>query len=209
MARILHVDTSPRGARSRSRRVSADFIAAWRTVHPADEVVYRDLGRHPVPPVSEAWIAAAYTPPGDHDDAQRQAIAVSNELVDELLAADIYVFGVPMYNFSVPAPFKAYIDQVVRPGRTVQFEAGGPRGLLSGKRMFVLTSRGLDGYGPGEAAEAWNFQDPYIRAIFAYIGVTDATFIHSENNLAGEPDPAALSATQESVRKAVERAAGR
>jgi len=207
LAHVLHLDASPRGDRSRSRQASAEFLAAWREANPQDTVTYRDLGHAPVPPVDEDWIAAVYSAPSDHSPAQRDAIAVSDELVEELLVADVYVFGVPMYNFNVPAPFKAYIDQVVRPGRTVLFAADAPpKGALVGKRLIVLTARGLAGYGPGEAAEAVNFQDPYVRAIFGFIGVTDVTFIHSDNTMAGEPDAASAAATHAAIRDAVTRA---
>ncbi|MBC7927630.1 MAG: NAD(P)H-dependent oxidoreductase [Bryobacteraceae bacterium] len=187
MHHLLHIDASPRGERSHSRQLSREFVTAWKTRNPNDVVTYRDLGREPVPPVSESWIGAVYSSPEQHNPAQREAIAISDALVSELHMADIYVFGVPMYNFNVPAPFKAYIDQIVRPGHTVVFDpAAGPRGLLSGKKMFVLTARGLSGYGPGEAAESINFQDPYLRAIFGYIGVTDITFIHGNDTLNSE-----------------------
>jgi FMN-dependent NADH-azoreductase len=186
VSHILHLDASPRGALSHSRRISAEFMAVWKAAHPEDTVTYRDLGHEPVPNVTEDWIAAVYSPPGSHTPEQASAIAVSDELVQELFDADTFVFGVPMYNFGVPASFKAYVDQVVRPGRTVHFEPNAaPRGGLTGKKLVVLTSRGLSGYGPGEAAEAVNYQDPYIRAIFGFIGVTDVTFIHNNDTLGG------------------------
>ncbi len=204
MAHILHIDASPRGERSHSRQLSREFVDAWKTSHPQDTVIYRDLGHNPVPPVTEAWIGAVYTPADQYTPELQEAIALSNVLVDELVQADTYVFGVPMYNFSVPAPFKAYIDQVVRPGRTVQFDPKeGPKGLLQGKKMFVLTARGLAGYGPGEAAEAVNFQDPYLRAIFKYIGVSDVTFIHGNNALNGELWNASLEAARKEIQEAI------
>lgn len=110
MAHILHIDSSPRGDRSISRTVSKDSIAAWKQSHPNDTVAYRDLGHHPVPHVDEAWIAAAFTPPQNRTEELNRAIALSDTLVDEFLAADRYIFGVPMYNFSIPSTFKAYID---------------------------------------------------------------------------------------------------
>jgi len=199
---ILHLDASPRGAMSHSRRTSAEFVAAWKKANPDDTVTYRDLGHAPLPNVTEDWIAAVYSPPEHHTPEQARAIAVSDELVQELFDADILVFGVPMYNFSVPASFKAYVDQVVRPGRTVHFTPDAqPKGGLTGKRLFILTSRGLNSYGPGEAAGDINFQDPYIRAIFAFIGVTDVTFIHS-NDTAGGATP---DASVEKVRLEIEK----
>ena len=111
-----------------------------------------------------------------------------------------------MYNFNVPAPFKAYIDQIVRPGHTVLFDpVAGPKGTLTGKKMVVLTARGLSGYGPGEAAEAINFQDPYLRAIFGYIGVTDVTFIHGNNSMSGELWASSLAEARAAIQDTVAR----
>lgn len=117
MAHILHVDSSPRGERSYSHK-SREFITAWKTAYSEDTLTYRDLGHNPVPHVDEPWIAAAYSLPEARTPALNQAIKLSDDLVDEFLAADRYVFGVPMYNFSVPSTFKAYIDQIVRVNRT-------------------------------------------------------------------------------------------
>ncbi len=94
-------------------------METWKQAHPSDTVTYRDLGHNPIPHLEEPWIAAAFTPPEQRTPELWQAIKFSDLLVDELLAADIYVLGVPMYNFSVPSSFKAYIDQIVRIGRTV------------------------------------------------------------------------------------------
>jgi FMN-dependent NADH-azoreductase len=206
MSHILHLDASPRGERSHSRQLSGEFVAAWQAVHPNDTVTYRDIGHEPVPPVSEAWIAAVYSAPEDHTPEQQKAIAVSDLLVKELLDADIYVFGVPMYNFNVPAPFKAYIDQIVRPGQTVLFDpVAGAKGTLTSKKIVVLTARGLGGYGPGEAAEAINFQDPYLRAIFGYIGVTNVTFIHGNNSMSGELWASSLAEARATIKDTVAR----
>lgn len=121
MAHLLQLDTSPRGERSHSRHMTKAFADQWLQAHPANTVTYRDLGRNPVPHVDEGWIAAAYAP-SDHGNPQLEdAIRISDRLIDELLAADVYVLGVPMYNFSIPSTLKAYIDQIVRPGRTVAF----------------------------------------------------------------------------------------
>ena len=122
MAHLLHIDSSPRGERSRSRRFTREFVEAWKQVHPNDTVTYRDIGRNPVPHINEQWIAAGYTPAEQRTPELWQAIEKSDRLVDELLAADIYVMGVPMYNYSVPSGFKAYIDQ--RSGKPRRFTAG-------------------------------------------------------------------------------------
>lgn len=116
-----------------------------------------------------------------------EAIHISDRLVDEFLAADFYVIGLPMYNFSVPSTFKAYIDQIVRPGRTFEPEdAANPyKPLVLGKKMFVITARGASGYRPGERYGAMNHQDPYLITIFGFMGITDITFVHVENDELG------------------------
>ncbi|MBW4675437.1 MAG: FMN-dependent NADH-azoreductase [Desmonostoc geniculatum HA4340-LM1] len=178
MANILHIDSSPRGERSHSRKLSKEFISAWRAAHPEDAIAYRDLGRHPVPHVDEAWIAAAFSPPETHTPELAQAIGISDELIDELLAADRYVFGVPMYNLNIPSTFKAYIDQIVRVNRTFAIDAqGGYKGLVEGKKAVIITARGGD-FTPTSPLAAYDFQEPYLRAIFGFIGLTDIEFIN-------------------------------
>lgn len=189
MAHLLHIDSSPRGERSHSRRLTREFVEAWKQAHPADVVTYRDVGRNPIPHVNEPWIAAAYTPPEQHTPQLQEAIRISDQLVDEFLAADVYVIGIPMYNFSVPSTFKAYIDQIVRIGRTFAFEpedsANPYKPLVLAKKMFIITARGASGFSPGEHNEKLNYQDPYLRTIFGFIGITDITFVHVENDELG------------------------
>ncbi len=177
MAHILHLDASPRGERSHSRRLSKAFVDAWVAAHRGDSVTYRDLGHHPVPLVDEPMIGASFTPPDARSEADRAALKVSDELIDELIAADVYVFGMPMYNFGVPAGFKAYIDQIVRVGRTFAVTSNVPPyvGLLEGKRLFLAMSAGSD-YAVGTPYANYDYVLPYLRAIFGFLGVTD---IHS------------------------------
>ncbi len=184
MTPILHLDSSPRGQRSHSRQLSRAFVETLKTAHPDATVVYHDLGHNPVPHVDEPWIAAAYSDPATHSPELKQAIALSDQLVDELLAADILVIGAPMYNFSIPSTLKAWIDQVVRAGRT--FTYPDYQGLATGKKAFILCARGGGGYGAGEQMEATNFQDPYFKTIFGLIGITDITFLHDEKTMSNE-----------------------
>jgi FMN-dependent NADH-azoreductase len=185
MAHILHVDTSARGERSISRTLSHEFVSAWKAAHPEDTVTYRDLGHQPVPNVSETWIAAAFSNPADHTPELTEAIRLSDELIDELLAADRYVFGIPMYNLTVPASFKAYIDQIVRAGRTFAVTEAGYKGLVEGKKALVLTAEGGQ-YRLDTPAAGYNFHEPYIRAILGFMGITDVTFIHGDGLALGE-----------------------
>lgn len=185
MSHVLHVDSSPRGDRSISRSLTKTFITAWKELHPEDSVTYRDLGHHPVPPISEAWIAASFTPPEQLTPDMAIGVQDSDHLIDELLAADYYVLGVPMYNFSIPSTLKAYLDQVVRVNRTFAVDDHGYDGLVKNKRMVVISARG-GSYPAGTPMARYDFQEPYLRAIFGMIGITDITMIHAENLNAGE-----------------------
>ncbi|ESA31961.1 fmn-dependent nadh-azoreductase [Leptolyngbya sp. Heron Island J] len=187
MAYVLHLDASPRGERSHSRRMTRAFVERWKQFHSGDRVTYRDIGRNPVPHVTEAWIAAAFTPAEQRTPELKQALRISDELVDEFLAADIYVMGIPMYNWTVSSGFKAYIDNIVRINRTWAYiPEENPefpyKPLVHGKRMFVISARGDGGFAPGGRNAQRDFLTPYIKEVFSMLGVTDITFVHVEND---------------------------
>jgi FMN-dependent NADH-azoreductase len=119
--------------------------------------------------------------------AQRSYLSTSDELIEELQAADTIVIGAPMYNFSIPSSLKAWIDQIVRLGKTVGYGPNGRQGLLARKKVVVITSRGA-AYEKGTALGAFDFQEPYLLHILAFIGLTDVTFIHAENQAREEAD---------------------
>jgi len=199
MTHILHIDSSPRGERSISRTLTREFISAWKQIHPSDTVTYRDIGRYPVPPIDESWIAASFSPPDQITPELAIALNISNELIDELLAAELYVFGIPMYNYSIPANFKAYIDQIVRVRRTFVVSPNGYEGLLKGKKILVITTRG-----GSYSAGSLDFQEPYLRAVFELIGITDMTFIHAENLSGGaEVRQQSLVAAREAIQQLI------
>lgn len=186
MPALLHLDSSPRDSRSHSRRLSAFFVEQWLEAHGHDPVHYRDLREFAPPNVTEDWIAAAFAPPDQRSAPMRQSLQISDALVDEFLAADVYVFGVPLYNFAVPSVFKAYVDNIVRVGRTFLFEPEDVNAtykpLVHGKRMFVLVSSGDVGYEPGGPLWHLNHLEPHLRTIFGFIGVSDLTFIYAGND---------------------------
>lgn len=209
MATLLHIDASARPGRSdrdrygaHTRRLSAKFVERWAQVRPHDRIVYRDVGQEPPTPVSGRWIHAAFTPPEAREAWMTEVLRESDALVDELLAADLVVAGVPMYNFGPPAQFKAYIDNIVRVGRTFGFDRS--RGdvpywpLLAGmdKRLVILSSRGDFGYDPAQRIAHLNHVEPSIRTAFGYIGITD---VHS---VAVEYDEFADARLQDSLRRA-------
>ena len=203
MTHILHIDASPRGDRSISRTLSHEFISEWKAAHPNDTVTYRDLGHDPVPFVTEEWIAAAFSHE-QHTPEQATAIQLSNELVDEFLAADRCVFSVPMYNFSIPSNFKAYIDQLVRVGRTFTEEDGQFKGLANAKKALFITSRGVD-FSAGSPYEGWDAQEPALRYPFQLMGVTDIQFIHANGlDMGDEARKQGLDEAQSKIQELVD-----
>lgn len=179
MLTLLRVDSSPlRGDASFSRQLTAEFLQHWLTSHPGGRIINRDLDATTLPLVSGEWIGAAYSPAASLTDRQREILAISDELIAELEAADEYVFGVAMHNFSIPSVLKLWIDQVVRAGKTFSYENGVMAGKLRAKKAtFLVASGGV--YDPGTPASGLNFVEPYLKSIFGKIGVTDTNFINA------------------------------
>ena len=175
MSRVLIVESSARQQGSISRQLTAEFVAQWKAAHPADEVVVRDLAQESVPHLDSDLLGGWMKPADQQNDAERAALARSNRLTEELLAADVLVLAAPMYNFGIPSTLKAWLDHVLRAGVTFKYTETGPQGLLSGKRAFVLTARG-GVYAGGPL----DHQEPYLRQALAFIGIHDVTFIHAE-----------------------------
>ncbi|MGW0249777.1 FMN-dependent NADH-azoreductase [Nocardia goodfellowii] len=186
MTTLLHLDASPRGARSHTRSLTDDFVTRWVQQHSEVTVARRDLGIEPPPHLTEGWIAAAFTEPARRTPRMRADLAVSDELVDELLGTDVLVVGVPMYNFGIPAMLKAYIDQIVRVGRTFSFdpELRDPYAPLlpPGKRAFFIVSTGDSGYQADGPLAALNQVEPYLRTVFGFIGIDDLQFVYVGND---------------------------
>jgi FMN-dependent NADH-azoreductase len=141
MATLLHINVSPRGNYSFSRQLSNAAVQAWKERNPGGRVIERDLAKTPLTFVDLDWIAGAFSPPEQHNENHKRAIALSDELVSELIEADEIVLATPMYNFAVPAALKAWVDHVVRAGKTFRYTAAGkPEGLLAGKNRKVLAN---------------------------------------------------------------------
>ena len=176
MSTLLHVDSSPLYGRSVSRELTATFVAEWKTSHPNGKVVYRDLNAIAIPPVSAGWVGAVYTPEEARTPQQKELLSLSDSLVAELERADEYVIGVPMHNFGVPSALKLWIDQIARVGKTFSYTGGAPKGLLTGKKStFLIATGGI--YDAQTQMASFNFVEPYLRSVFGFLGVTDATFL--------------------------------
>ena len=197
--KLLRIDSSAR-KNSVSRQLTANFEESWRRQHPGGEVTARDLSTTHLPHITDDWIQAVHSDPAGLSTEQKLVLATSDALIEELRQADVIVIGAPMYNFAIPAPLKAWIDQVVRVGQTVHFAASGPKGILEGKKVYVITSRG-GAFRPGTPTERFDYQEPYLRHILAFIGLTDVTFIHAENQKPGPLGETARAAAVAQIRK--------
>lgn len=179
MPALLHIDSSPRAA-SISSRLATAFVTKWKRENPGGTVVHHNTSLDGIPYLDEAAIDAFFTPPAELAAEQKRTLEYSDRLADELLAADVLVLAVPMWNLSIPASLKAWIDMIVREGRTFAFTADGVAPLVpQGKRVFVFSARG-GAYPAGSPLRALDHQEPYLRAILGVIGLTDVEFIHAE-----------------------------
>jgi len=182
MATLLQIDVSSRGDYSISRKLSAAFAETWKGKNPGGKVIYRDLSTTDLTFVDMNWIGGAYSSPDQHTPEHKQALKLSDELIAELAEADETVIGTPMYNFGVPARLKAWVDHIVRVGRTFNYSEKGPEGLLtdkSRKATFLIASGG--NYAPGTPYDKYNHESPYLQSIFGFLGITNTKAIFASN----------------------------
>jgi len=176
MKTLLVINSSASREGSVSRTLVEEAVARLLETNPFAEVVRRDLGTTPVPHLSIETLSGVRGTPAT--EVEKQARALSDELIEELRAADTIVIGAPMYNFGITTSLRAWFDYVLRAGETFSYSEAGPKGLLSGKRVIVIESRGgLYSEGP---AQAIDFQEPYLRHLLGFVGITDVTFVRAE-----------------------------
>ncbi len=201
MSNILVINSSAAGRDSVSRVLVAHATAKLLEANPNAKVTHRDLGENPPPHLmAESLNGVRGTAVTEVEFAARR---LSDELIDELKAADTVVIGAPMYNFSVPTTLRAWFDHVLRAGHTFKYTDGAVQGLLGGKRVIVIESRGgLYSEGPARAVD---FQEPYLRQLLGFIGITDVTFVHAEKIGYG---PEARAAALESAKAKISEVVG-
>jgi FMN-dependent NADH-azoreductase len=176
MKSLLVINSSAAREGSVSRTLVEDAVATLLEANPTAKVVRKDLGTDPVPHLTVNSLNGVRGTPSTPEE--HKARALSDALIAELREADTIVIGAPMYNFSVATGLRSWFDYVLRAGETFSYSAAGPKGLLTGKRVIVVESRGgLYSEGP---ANAIDFQEPYLRHLLGFIGLTDVTFIHAE-----------------------------
>lgn len=179
---LLEIQSSVRQHGSISRQLSAEFIQVWRSRYPQAKHLVRDVGIAPPDHPTEFFTIANYTPPQQRSQEMTAVLATSDTLIDELLSAGYLVFGVPMYNLSVPSNLKAYLDNVVRVGRTfaANRETLELKGLAIGKKALVISPSAVD-YAPGTVTASRDFCVPYVRAILGFIGIEDVVCVAVPN----------------------------
>ncbi len=182
---VLHIDSSPLGEHSVSRKLTAKVLAELKITHPDTQVITRDLGTSPLPHLTGMTIGAFFSPPDQRNEALNEAIKLSDEVVDEVFAADVIVIGTPMWNFGIPSSLKAWIDHIIRAGRTFQYSSSGPESLLpAGKKVIIVSSRGgIYSAGP---MQVMDHQETYLKAILGFVGLHDISIIRAEGVAMGE-----------------------
>lgn len=176
MSTILVLNSSVYGDASVTRTLVTETVQRLQAAVPEARVIEHDLGAKPLPHLSTASLAGVRGSPVSPLELETRA--VSDALIAELHSADTIVIGSPMYNFSIATGLRAWFDHVLRAGLTFKYSENGPEGLVTGKRVIVVTARGgLYSEGP---TRPYDFQEPYLRHLLGFMGVTDVSFVHAE-----------------------------
>ncbi|HTT81844.1 MAG TPA: FMN-dependent NADH-azoreductase [Rhizomicrobium sp.] len=185
MKNMLYVTASLSGPNSKSGLIGGEFLAAWQEANGPAHIVHRDLGAGSIPHLTGEYLKAWTTAPERRSDREHALVRESDPLIEEVEAAEVIVIAAPMYNFAIPSTLKAWIDHITRAGRTFRYTAEGkPEGLLRNKKVFVIAARG--GIYTGDSpVKALDFQEPYLRTILGFNGLTDVTIIYVEGQLMG------------------------
>lgn len=192
---ILQVNSSARIDGSHSTRLASALVERLRERHPQARVTVRDLARTPHPVLDEAALGALFTPAEQRTPEQVARVALDDALIAEIQAADVVVLGVPMYNFGVPAQLKNWIDAISRAKVTFQYTEKGPEGLLKGKKVYVVLTRG--GIYRNQPSDS---QVPYLKTVLGFLGMTDVEFIYAEGLAMGpEAERQALANAQAEI----------
>uniref|UniRef100_UPI00334287F3 FMN-dependent NADH-azoreductase n=1 Tax=Castellaniella defragrans TaxID=75697 RepID=UPI00334287F3 len=176
---ILHIDSSISGPGSVSRQLSREAVEQWLNANPGAQVQYLDLAAEAPNPLSRDALGFRQPPKDSHSETEAHENAVSEAMVQQLLAADVVVIGAPLYNFTIPSQLKAWLDRVAQVGRTFKYTENGPEGLLGDKTVVLALSRG-GVYSNTERGQAMEHQESYLKTIFGFMGVTDFRVVRAE-----------------------------
>ena len=195
MTKILYLNSSPRSD-SASAKVALELVRKIKANSKGSTLVERDLTKQVLPHIDENFVVGSRIEAEKRNKPQQTTVDLSDKLIAELAEAETLVIASPMFNFGLATTLKAWFDYVVRAGVTFKYAETGPEGLLKGKKAYVVVARGgIYSNGP---MKAFDFQEPYLRQILAFIGITDVTFVHVEG-LAFGPE-----AAEKSVNAALE-----
>jgi len=186
MSHILLITSSPRGEGSLSARFGTEIAEGIQT-RSGGTLTVRDLATNPVPHITPAYIHGRVTAPDARTPEQSDAVGFAQSLVDELKAADVVVLSSGMINFGLPSPLKAWFDHVTWPSVTFSYDGNGPKGLLSGKKVYLVTAAG--GVFSEGAYAPFDFQTNYLLHLLGFIGLTDVELVRVEGTVLG-PDSA-------------------
>ncbi len=175
MTTVLNVRSSVFGDKGASSELNEAVLAELRASHGALEVIERDVTATPLPYYDVEFMSALGASPEERSDAQRDRVALADQLIEEVKRADVIVVGVPMYNFSVPAQLKTWFDYLAQAGVTFRYTEKGPQGLLDDRPVYITASRGGEHYGkPSDT------QTDFLRNYFNFLGLKDLRFIYAE-----------------------------
>lgn len=196
---ILQINSSARREGSYSTRLATTVVERLLAQQPDAKVQIRDLGRTPHPMLDEITLHALFTPVEQRTATQAERVALDDTLITEVQKADILVLGVPMYNFSVPAQLKNWIDAISRAGVTFRYTELGPEGLLKGKKAVVVQARGgIHRNSPTDT------MTPYLKTILGFLGITDVEFVYAEGlSMGPEAEKNGLAAAYEQIEQTV------
>ncbi|MEY6430823.1 NAD(P)H-dependent oxidoreductase [Thioalkalicoccus limnaeus] len=183
MTKVLHIDSSLFSGQGVSSTLAADLVRRLRQRDPSVAITHRDLGRDPIPHLDATRLSALSTSETERSPEQQAVVDEADRLIRELQDADLLLLGVPMYNFGIPSPLKAWFDHVARAGVTFRYTAQGPEGLIRNTRAVVVTSRG--GRHRGQPTDT---QTSYLTTMLGFLGIEDVRFIYAEGLNLGEAE---------------------
>lgn len=197
MTKILQIKSSIFSAGGQSGQLTDTFVKNLVAKNPHSEVIVRDFAKDAVPHLDEARFMSFLAKPEERSSEQKAVVAYSDALIKELKEVDVIVLGLPMYNLGVPSNLKAYFDHIARAGETFKYTESGPAGLVTGKKAYVVATRGGNYQGT-----PYDTQTDYIKVFLGFIGITDVEFVYAEGlNMGEEPKTTALESARSQLEK--------
>ena len=203
--KLLHIDSSILNDNSVSRQLTRDIVDRWRQDYPDGEVTYRDLAEEAPNHLSAEILGAGSVDQSQRSAVQCHEVAYGEALMKEFLEADVIVLGAPMYNFSIPSQLKAWLDRVMVAGRTFKYTENGPVGLISGKKVVIVSSRG-GVYSESSTGQAMDHQESYLQVALAFMGITDISIVRAEGMSMAEKRNRAIVFAQKEIHRLLKAA---